>query len=134
MASTKSAKFFCENCGAEVPQSAKICRHCGRFFSSVRCPQCGLTGTSDKFSKGCPSCGYAFGSVNKNISGKKNKEQKKASFFAKRKLKKQIVERHDAIYGKNRQNRGDESLPVWMYLFVILLTGGVFFFFIKLLG
>ena len=58
----KSAKFFCENCGAEVPQNARVCRHCGRFFSSVRCPQCGTTGGPNKFTNGCPTCGYAFNS------------------------------------------------------------------------
>jgi len=57
----QSAKFFCENCGAEVPQNAKVCRHCGKFFSSVRCPVCGTTGSPSKFAKGCPNCGYAVG-------------------------------------------------------------------------
>ena len=56
---SRKAKFFCENCGAEVPQNAKFCRNCGRFFASVRCPSCGFIGIADSFSKGCPSCGYA---------------------------------------------------------------------------
>ncbi|MDY2923913.1 MAG: zinc ribbon domain-containing protein [Treponema sp.] len=29
---SRKAKFFCENCGAEVPQNAKFCRNCGRFL------------------------------------------------------------------------------------------------------
>ncbi|WP_369413689.1 zinc-ribbon domain-containing protein [Brucepastera parasyntrophica] len=57
----KRAKFFCESCGNEVKQNDKICSHCGRFFSSVKCPKCGLSGNSRMFTRGCPKCGYAFG-------------------------------------------------------------------------
>ena len=67
----KKAKFFCENCGAEVPEKAKVCKHCGKFFISVRCPNCGATGTSSEFKKGCTHCGYA--DVNSaNGSGARN--------------------------------------------------------------
>jgi hypothetical protein len=51
-------RFFCENCGKEVSARAKICPHCARFFSEVRCPRCGFTGTAERFLGGCPSCGY----------------------------------------------------------------------------
>ena len=51
----KQPKFFCENCNAEVRRDAVICPHCGRFFSSVRCPSCGFTGTHKEFKDGCPS-------------------------------------------------------------------------------
>ena len=44
----KQAKFFCENCGEEVAQNARFCNKCGRFFSAVRCPQCGKVGSSPK--------------------------------------------------------------------------------------
>jgi len=53
-------KFFCESCGEEVEQNAKICPHCGRFFASVKCPSCGYVGDARLFKKGCPVCGYAF--------------------------------------------------------------------------
>ena len=53
----KQAKFFCENCGEEVAQNARFCNKCGRFFSAVRCPQCGKVGSSHSFVNGCPSCG-----------------------------------------------------------------------------
>jgi predicted RNA-binding Zn-ribbon protein involved in translation (DUF1610 family) len=53
------AKFFCDNCGAEVPLQAPSCPRCGRPFSSVRCPKCGFAGPPRAFSSGCPSCGYA---------------------------------------------------------------------------
>jgi predicted RNA-binding Zn-ribbon protein involved in translation (DUF1610 family) len=52
-------RFFCENCGAEVPRNAKNCPKCGRFFASVRCPSCGFTGEEALFKGGCPVCGYS---------------------------------------------------------------------------
>ena len=55
----KRAKFYCENCRREVRWDAKVCPHCGRFFSAVKCPSCGFTGKSELFITGCPSCGYA---------------------------------------------------------------------------
>jgi hypothetical protein len=39
--------------------SAKSCPACGRFFASVRCPQCGFTGKDEDFARGCPVCGYS---------------------------------------------------------------------------
>ncbi|GMO47734.1 MAG: zinc ribbon domain-containing protein [Treponemataceae bacterium] len=56
-----AAKFFCEYCGAEVSSNAKICKKCGKFFLSVRCPECGKTGNAAIFANGCPGCGYAAG-------------------------------------------------------------------------
>ncbi len=117
----KAAKFFCENCGAEVPQAAKMCRHCGRFFSSVRCPQCGTTGNPDKFSKGCPTCGYAFGTPNTE-KGKQIKE-KKASLRSRWLLGKSIKERNEMVNGISGTSRGDESLPWWMYIAAIFCLG-----------
>lgn len=58
------ARFFCENCGVEVDRNTGRCPSCGRVFSSVRCPQCGLTGEEALFKKGCPSCGYCANSKN----------------------------------------------------------------------
>ena len=56
---SKEAKFFCESCGSEVPRNSKTCPTCGKFFASVRCPQCGRIGTNEDFKNGCPTCGYA---------------------------------------------------------------------------
>lgn len=58
MSAKKKAKFFCENCGSEVPENAKVCKHCGKFFVSIRCPKCGQVGDSKTFQNGCPNCGY----------------------------------------------------------------------------
>jgi hypothetical protein len=54
-----SPRFFCENCGAEVPRSAKTCPRCGRYFASVKCPGCGFVGEEGLFKAGCPVCGYS---------------------------------------------------------------------------
>ncbi|GAB4221583.1 MAG: hypothetical protein Kow009_11540 [Spirochaetales bacterium] len=51
-------KFFCEHCKKEVSARDKVCPHCGRFFSEVRCPRCGFTGEGKLFYDGCPNCGY----------------------------------------------------------------------------
>jgi Primosomal protein N'' (replication factor Y) - superfamily II helicase len=55
----KEPRFYCEHCGVEVRRNAKVCPHCGHFFSSVKCPKCGYSGGPDDFDFGCPSCGYA---------------------------------------------------------------------------
>jgi uncharacterized membrane protein YvbJ len=56
---SRSPRFFCENCGTEVPRDKKNCPKCGRYFSSVRCPSCGFTGEEALFKDGCPVCGYS---------------------------------------------------------------------------
>jgi len=62
---TKKGKprFYCENCGAEVPYEEKTCPGCGRHFSAVRCPFCKFVGDEADFKKGCPSCGRLTGSA-----------------------------------------------------------------------
>jgi hypothetical protein len=55
----KSSKFFCENCHREVKPNARVCPHCGRYFTAVRCPSCGYVGEARDFASGCPNCGYA---------------------------------------------------------------------------
>lgn len=126
----KSAKFFCENCGAEVPKDARMCRHCGRFFSSVRCPQCGTTGSTNKFSNGCPTCGYALGPTKgKSSTSLKNISEKKAGYFSKRALKNEINKRYNSINGI--ETKGDESLPFWMYIFIFIALFFVLFLFLK---
>jgi len=56
---SKSPRFFCESCNAEVPRDAKNCPKCGRYFASVRCPSCDFIGEEDLFKGGCPACGYS---------------------------------------------------------------------------
>jgi hypothetical protein len=54
------AKYFCENCQAEVAPNARFCPKCGKFFAAVRCPKCGHTGDVKDFIHGCTVCGYAM--------------------------------------------------------------------------
>lgn len=112
--SKAGAKFFCENCGSEVPKDAKMCRHCGRFFSSVRCPVCGTTGSNQKFANGCPNCGYAVGKGTKNNT--KLQKEKKAGRASKKHLKDAINSRNPVTFEK--RHRTDGSLPGWSILLI----------------
>jgi uncharacterized membrane protein YvbJ len=99
MNKSKEAKFFCENCGTEVPQNARFCKKCGRFFSSVRCPVCGKSGRTDQFKNGCPHCGYAMKeSANNKINKNTLKMQKK-----------------------------DDDLPAWIYGVTIVILISIIF-------
>ena len=57
----RNARFFCEQCGAEVRAGAQTCPSCGSRFTAVRCPRCGYEGAAPEFRDGCPVCGYAAG-------------------------------------------------------------------------
>lgn len=54
----KANRFYCENCHKEVKANARVCPHCGGFFTAVKCPKCGYTGGGEEFVAGCPRCGY----------------------------------------------------------------------------
>jgi len=99
---TKKARFFCEYCDHEVKDDAKFCPYCGRFFASVRCPNCGYTGNHGEFSDGCPKCGYAMNgsSVKNELNKKKKKEYKNNSI---------------------KKEHHEDALPFWIYLFSIAL-------------
>ena len=60
------ARFFCENCGAEVQRNSKTCPRCGQSFADILCPACGFTGEARLFSAGCPVCGYTAGPVSES--------------------------------------------------------------------
>ena len=104
---SENAKFFCENCGAEVPQNARMCRKCGRFFSSVRCPKCGATGDASIFKKGCPTCGYAV-----TGSGYKDGSSSLLFSFTKNWGRKKS-------FSKSDKGFYDGGLPLWIYVFTI---------------
>lgn len=118
----KRAKFFCENCGAEVPPNAKMCRHCGRFFTSVRCPACGATGTTKQFEKGCPVCGYAVGKGKLSASEKISYKEKTAGRKSRAKLRYEIESQNSRTFAKNRNTDG--TLPSWFYLLIALVFFG----------
>lgn len=105
-AELKKAKFYCENCGVEVPESAKICNYCGRFFSSVRCPKCGATGSTSQFTNGCPKCGYAAAGNNISQIGKSS-NRNGSNFFS-----------------FSKKKRGEDApLPIWIYLLTVIALG-----------
>lgn len=104
--SKKEAKFFCESCGSEVPRKSKTCPMCGKFFASVRCPQCGRTGSNDDFINGCPTCGYAVnpqfvtgdsGNIRLNNNGSN-------------------VSFSNIFNKKKKSGYAESSLPVWVYI------------------
>ncbi len=102
MKEKKEAKFFCESCGSEVPKNAKFCPVCGKFFASVRCPQCGKIGSVSEFKNGCSICGYAMHSNSNSTNVNSKKES----------------------YKKIKINKNDSSLPVWIYIctfFVLII-------------
>ena len=116
----KQAKFFCENCGTEVAQNARLCKKCGRFFSSVRCPVCGKTGSSNAFLNGCPSCGYAGkdkGGIASfsTIEQARNAAEKKGHFF---------LHKNPSKHESARTFR-DGNLPVWIYAVTICALLGI---------
>ena len=94
---TKKPKFFCESCGTEVKQNAKFCQHCGKFFSSVKCPSCGFSGDSPAFKSGCPVCGYAV------LQNEKDERP--------------------AVDSRNAHST--DPLPLWMYLVAVVLLIGL---------
>jgi hypothetical protein len=51
-------RFFCDQCGTEVPRNTERCPSCGRYFTAVQCPRCGFQGRDSDFLGGCPTCGY----------------------------------------------------------------------------
>ena len=108
------AKFFCENCGSEVPRKSRFCPVCGKFFASVRCPKCGHTGASEDFKKGCPECGYA---VNSNVSLAQNKDSDDL-FENHNESKNKIIQNKS---NKSNKSGQDGSLPVWIYIISVLV-------------
>jgi predicted RNA-binding Zn-ribbon protein involved in translation (DUF1610 family) len=100
----KTPRFFCENCGADVPLRAKQCPRCGRFFQSVRCPSCGFTGEEALFTQGltpgCPVCGYTVPAR----SGRTLKD--------------------GVEYGKKKWTAAG-ALPLWIYLLAAIFFIGI---------
>ncbi|WP_428768206.1 zinc ribbon domain-containing protein [Treponema sp. HNW] len=87
-------KFFCEFCDTEVPLNARLCPKCGRFFASVRCPNCGHTGEHAAFKKGCPKCGYAMRTADEEPLSERTEKKRK---------------------------KNDDPLPPWIYAAILVL-------------
>ena len=109
MKNRQKAKFFCENCGSEVSENAKVCKTCGKFFISVR----------------CPNCGYAV-----------NKQQGASSTGNRKRQKNQRGKKSRSQYGFNTvfssgksgyvQNE-ESSLPLWVYIVTVSVLVVVLF-------
>ena len=106
----KKAKFFCENCGAEVPQKAKVCTTCGKFFTFTRCPRCFYTGDAKLFTHGCPECGYAL----KNGNQEEENTNSWGTSFADLGL---VSDKPQKL---KRFHFEETSLPIWIYVATIL--------------
>ncbi len=125
---SKEAKFFCESCGSEVPRNSKTCPTCGKFFASVRCPQCGRIGTNDDFKNGCPTCGYAVnpdtgfgGGSSSGMFGSANGRGKYSGRYGSRGL---------LGLGRNKSSAAaggyvESSLPWWVYIVSLLILAGL---------
>jgi hypothetical protein len=99
----KEARFFCEHCGKEVKSSARVCTHCGSFFSAVRCPKCSFSGAGELFLHGCPRCGYAGGTV--------DSEQQETAF-------------EFSLGSRNKRTApAGLQLPPWFFLVAIVVLG-----------
>ncbi|MDR2149521.1 MAG: zinc ribbon domain-containing protein [Spirochaetaceae bacterium] len=96
-------KFFCDNCGTEVPQESEVCPQCGRGFSSVRCPICGFVGEVASFKEGCPSCGYSAAS-----------EEKKMPLGPQTKLP--VLQAERSVHLNSAGDYNIWSLPLWVYI------------------
>lgn len=120
MSESKKAKYFCENCGAEVNANARFCPNCGKFFAAVRCPRCTYTGTIRDFKSGCPRCHYAMSK--EELYGTETEEN--SIYDRKHKLSrksKSLIKKSFSIYrNKNKKNIASDS-PTWVLIISILL-------------
>lgn|SRR5574344_1228959 len=126
--STPKAKYFCENCGAEVAYNARFCPKCGKFFSSVRCPKCGCTGDVKKFINGCPQCGYAM-SLENNFNGNKEADLLQRKNTTK-KSKKMLSRKYFDYSSKNKKDgyvQVNEDAPAWLFVICIVVLLGIIF-------
>ncbi len=136
MKEKKKARFFCESCDTEVVGDAKFCPNCGRFFSSVRCPACELTGEHFHFENGCPACGYAMDGSPFDTSLTPNQRRK-----AYRKEQNQVNKSNRArgatpysLSATPKTRTSDDPLPVWIYALCIVLLGIVLMVVFTFLG
>jgi len=125
----QKAKYFCENCGAEVSSNARFCPKCGKFFSSVRCPKCGFTGDVKTFINGCPQCGYAMPAATFLPQNEKNDKKKRLSW----KSQKKITNAFETYHDKNgASSQTSEDAPQWvLVLSLCILAFMLFLFFFK---
>ncbi|MBQ2601557.1 MAG: zinc ribbon domain-containing protein [Treponema sp.] len=119
------AKYFCENCGAEVLSKARFCPHCGKFFSAVRCPNCNYTGQVSDFKNGCPRCHYKTSDASSDSPEKSGYDtsdglEHKLSRKSRRKIGRAFTE----YRSKSAAISGDT--PIWLLvLSLVILIGAI---------
>ncbi|MDR2537007.1 MAG: zinc-ribbon domain-containing protein [Treponema sp.] len=109
-ASKQKPKFYCDNCGTEVEQSASECPKCGRSFTSVRCPVCNFVGEVSVFDNGCPSCGYSAPKTAKTSAQPRPMEPVLNS------------------------SRYTDALPLWVYLVSGVAFAGALVFLLRMIA
>lgn len=117
--SGKEAKFFCESCGSEVPRQSKFCPTCGKFFMSVRCPNCGKIGTNDDFKNGCPDCGYAVDKTAAAVTARQFENIKNYSYSQGIDFNGKKSSRAAAM------KKNDSQLPIWIPIVCICVLGAL---------
>ena len=125
---SKEAKFFCESCGSEVPRNSKVCPTCGKFFASVRCPQCGRIGSNEDFKDGCPTCGYA---VNPDSLAGRNGYNPASGNFGRNRNKNGKYGVRGMLGLANKRGAVssnayvESGLPFWVYLISIMILAAL---------
>lgn len=104
---SNKAKFYCEFCNTEVKANAKSCSNCGKIFVSVKCPKCGKIGPQQIFTSGCPICGYA------SSSGEKNKSSINFKF-------------------PEKKSYSNDSLPLWTFFVIFAVLAVIMFFVLRI--
>lgn len=116
----KPPDFFCEFCGAKVDKWAIQCGSCNRIFDSIKCPKCDFVGKADDFPNGCPKCGFQSSSLNKlrdNIISAQGKNIPNSS--------KSETRAGDSPKGTPSKPKKEKIYPLWVYLVVFFLFGGI---------
>ena len=127
MSTPPKAKYFCESCGNEVAADAKFCPKCGRFFSAVRCPQCGHVGTVKHFANGCPACHYTF--TKDELYGKlspRHSKNKKVLTKRPRHNKKRVIRLPEAPSVASIM----EDVPAWLFVSSVAVLVLIFIVFL----
>ncbi len=125
-AAQEKAKYFCENCGSEVGAKARFCPKCGKFFSSVRCPNCGFTGDARTFKGGCPKCHYAMPSSELYGTETSDGSKKKLSRESKKKIR-QAFSAQKKNSSANSASGGDDA-PRWLYILSLIVLALIIVF------
>ncbi|MDR0707569.1 MAG: zinc ribbon domain-containing protein [Treponema sp.] len=118
----KQIHFFCDKCGFEVPQDAKVCPDCGCSFSSVKCPACGFIDQVAAFQDGCPVCGYSVGqsenAQTKTAQSAPIRATQSAQVFETVTSGRETSASADIsrIIGRVRRSIQHTELPLWIYI------------------